>query len=59
MHLDEGPIIWQGSFGIKPTKSSKDIVAAGRASEARVLVEAIKLYLAKRLEVYWGTVKQV
>jgi len=24
-----------------------------------VLVKAIKLYLAKRLDVYWGVVKQV
>lgn len=59
MHLDEGPIISQGSFEIKPTMSLKDIVAAGQALEARVLVKAIKLYLAKRLDVYWGTVKQV
>jgi formyltetrahydrofolate deformylase len=59
MHLDEGPIISQGSFEIKPTMSLKDIVAAGQALEAKVLVKAIQLYLAKRLDVYWGTVKQV
>jgi len=59
MHLDEGPIISQGSFEIKPSMSLKDIVAAGQALEATVLVKAIKLYLAKRLDVYWGTVKQV
>jgi formyltetrahydrofolate deformylase len=59
MHLDEGPIISQGSFEIKPTMSLKDIVAAGQSLEAKVLVRAIKLYLAKRLDVYWGTVKQV
>ncbi len=59
MHLDEGPIISQGSFEIKPTMSLKEIVAAGQALEAKVLVKAIQLYLAKRLDVYWGTVRQV
>jgi len=59
MHLDEGPIISQGSFEIQPTMGLKEIVSAGQALEAKVLVKAIKLYLAKRLDVYWGTVKQV
>jgi formyltetrahydrofolate deformylase len=59
MHLDEGPIISQDSFEIKPTMALKDIVDAGQSLESKVLVKAIKLYLAKRLDVYWGTVKQV
>lgn len=59
MHLDEGPIIAQDSFVISPRMTLKDIVAAGQKREARVLVKAIRLYLAKRLDVYWGTVKQV
>jgi formyltetrahydrofolate deformylase len=59
MHLDEGPIIAQGSFDIRSGMSLKEIVAAGQALEARVLVRAIKLYLTKRLDVYWGTVKEV
>jgi formyltetrahydrofolate deformylase len=59
MHLDEGPIISQGSFEINPAMTLKDIVAAGQALESKVLVKAIKLYLSKRLDVYWGTVKQV
>ncbi len=59
MHLDEGPIIAQESFVIHPDASLKDIVAAGQKLETRVLVKAVKLYLAKRLDVYWGTVKQV
>jgi formyltetrahydrofolate deformylase len=59
MHLDEGPIIAQGSFGIDPDMTLKEIMAAGQALESRVLVKAIKLYLAKRLDVYWGVVKQV
>jgi len=59
MHLDEGPIIAQSSFHIHPAWSLKEIVAAGQRLESRVLVKAVKLYLAKRLDVYWGTVKQV
>ena len=59
MHLDEGPIIAQASFAIHPDWSLKEIISAGRGLETRVLVKAVKLYLAKRLDVYWGTVKQV
>jgi formyltetrahydrofolate deformylase len=59
MHLDEGPIIAQASFGIHPDWSLKEIVAAGQKLETKVLVKAVKLYLAKRLDVYWGTVKQI
>jgi formyltetrahydrofolate deformylase len=57
--LDEGPVIAQGSFQILPRMTLKDIVAAGQKQETRVLVKAVKLYLTKRLDVYWGTVKQV
>jgi len=59
MHLDEGPIIAQDSFDIRSGMSLKEIVAAGQQIEAKVLVKAIKLYLTKRLDVYWGTVKEV
>ncbi|MCL4786505.1 MAG: formyltetrahydrofolate deformylase [Verrucomicrobia bacterium] len=59
MHLDEGPIIAQGSFEVRGGMSLKEIVAAGQQLEARVLVKAIRLYLTKRLDVYWGTVKEV
>jgi formyltetrahydrofolate deformylase len=59
MHLDEGPIIAQASFGIHPDWSLKEIMSAGQKLEAKVLVKAVRLYLAKRLDVYWGTVKQV
>jgi hypothetical protein len=34
-------------------------MAAGQKLENRVLIKAVKLYLSKRLDVYWGTVKQV
>jgi formyltetrahydrofolate deformylase len=59
MHLDEGPIIAQGSFQVKPQMSLKDIVAEGQKVEARTLVKAVRLYLSKRLDVYWGIVKEV
>lgn len=59
MHLDEGPIIAQGSFLLRSGMSLKEIISAGQKLEAQVLVKAIKLYLTKRLDVYWGIVKEV
>ncbi len=59
MRLDEGPIIAQGSFQIRPGMALKELVAAGQQLEAQVLVKAVKLYLGKRLDVYWGVVKEV
>ena len=59
MHLDEGPIISQDSFAVRAGMELPEIIASGQALEARVLVKAIKLYLTKRLDVYWGTVKEV
>ncbi len=59
MHLDEGPIIAQGSFALRPAMSLKDIVREGQGLESKVLVKAVKLYLSKRLDVYWGIVKEI
>jgi formyltetrahydrofolate deformylase len=59
MGLDEGPIIAQGAFDIRPGMGLKEIIAAGQVQEARVLVKAVKLYLGKRLDVYWGVVREV
>ncbi len=59
MRLDEGPIIAQGSFQIRPRMTLKDIVTRGQQLEAAVLVKAVKLYLGKRLDVYWGVVKEI
>ncbi len=59
MHLDEGPIIAQDSFRVRPTMTLKEIVAAGQRIEAKVLLRAVKLYLARRLDVYWGVVKEI
>ena len=59
MHLDEGPIIAQDSFAVPPQMSLAEIIAQGQRLEAKTLVRAIKLYLHKRLDVYWGTVREV
>ena len=59
MRLDEGPIIAQGSFAITPGMELPDIIAAGQKEEAKTLVKAVKLYLGKRLDVYWGVVREV
>lgn len=59
MHLDEGPIIAQGSFALRPAMALKDIVREGQKLESKILVKAVKLYLSNRLDVYWGMVKEV
>jgi formyltetrahydrofolate deformylase len=59
MNLDEGPIIAQDCFAVKPRMPLKEIVANGQKLEASTLLKAIKLYLDKRLDVYWGVVKEV
>ena len=59
MHLDEGPILAQGSFPIRSNMSLTEIINAGQKLEARVLVKAVRIYLTKRLDVYWGIVKEV
>lgn len=59
MHLDEGPIIAQGSFPIRAGMTLPQIIETGQKLEAKVLLTAVKRYLSKRLDVYWGTVKEV
>ena len=59
MNLDEGPIIAQDCFAVRPHMTLKEIVAAGQKIEASTLLKAVKLYLEKRLDVYWGVVKEV
>lgn len=59
MHLDEGPIIAQSAFPVTRGMTLQDIVARGRQHEAKTLLRAIQLYLSKRLDVYWGIVKEV
>ena len=48
-----------GLVQIRPGMALKDLVARGQKLEAGVLVKAVKIYLGKRLDVYWGVVKEV
>jgi formyltetrahydrofolate deformylase len=59
MNLDEGPIIAQDCFVVRPHMTLKQFGAAGQKLEAATLLKAVKLYLARRLDVYWGIVKEV
>lgn len=55
-NLDEGPIIWQESFRVKPDEDLASIRKTGRELEARVLVKALHLFTQGKLEVRWGKV---
>jgi formyltetrahydrofolate deformylase len=59
MSLDEGPIIAQECFAVRPRMALKEIISTGQKLEAKTLLRAVKLYLEKRLDVYWGTVREV
>jgi formyltetrahydrofolate deformylase len=59
MHLDEGPIIAQAAATIRPDATLRDLITAGQKLEAKVLVKAVRLYINRQLDVYWGVVKQV
>ncbi len=54
--LDQGPIICQESFKVLQSDTLETIKKKGQALEASTLLDALKLYLEKRLEVYWGRV---
>ncbi|MHB1867581.1 MAG: formyltetrahydrofolate deformylase [Nitrososphaerales archaeon] len=56
MDLDEGPIIWQESFRVKPDEDMKSIRAKGRDLEAKALLKALQLYTRGKLDVRWGRV---
>jgi formyltetrahydrofolate deformylase len=59
MNLDEGPIIAQDCFHLRPHTSLKEIIATGQKLEAKTLLKAVKLYLDNRLDVFWGVVKEI
>lgn len=59
MHLDEGPIIAQECFKVGSGMKLAEIVERGQKLEAKALVRAVGLFLSKRLDVYWGVVKEV
>ncbi|MDQ6863720.1 MAG: formyltetrahydrofolate deformylase [Thermoproteota archaeon] len=54
--LDQGPIIYQESFRVKEMDTLDTIRQKGQSLEAETLLKATKLYLAGRLEIYWGRV---
>lgn len=54
--LDQGPIICQESFKVSNNDTLDSIKKKGKELEAETLLEAVKLYLDNRLEVYWGRV---
>jgi formyltetrahydrofolate deformylase len=54
--LDQGPIIIQEAFKVLPEDTLETIKSKGRSSEAAALLEAVKLFLNDKLEVYWGRV---
>ena len=54
--LDQGPIICQESFKVLQSDTLETIKRKGQALEASTLLDALKLYLEERLEVYWGRV---
>lgn len=57
--LDQGPIICQDSFRVKESDTLDTIRKKGQSIEAETLLEATKLYLEARLEVYWGRVHTI
>src|ERR1700739_1499719 len=54
MHLDGGPRIAHELAPIPANATLRDIIAVGQKMEARVLVKAVRLYLTKQLDVFWG-----
>jgi len=54
--VDQGPIIWQESFEIRPNESLNSIKLRGRRAEAKTLLKAVSLYLDDRIGIRWGKV---
>lgn len=54
--LDQGPIISQESFKVSKGDTLETIKEKGQEMEATTLLEAVRLYLENKLEVYWGKV---
>lgn len=54
--LDQGPIIFQDAFAIDENETLESLKRKGQGLEAKTLLEAVKMHLEGRLEVYWGKV---
>lgn len=51
--LDQGPIVAQEAFNVRPDAKMRDVLREGRAAESRVLVEGIRQWI-DGLDVGWG-----
>lgn len=54
--LDQGPIIFQDAFAIEEKETLESLKKKGQKLEAATLLQAVKMHLEGRLEVYWGKV---
>lgn len=54
--LDQGPIIIQESFKVSKDDTLETIKTKGQLAEAYALLEAVKLFVEDKIEVYWGKV---
>jgi formyltetrahydrofolate deformylase len=54
--LDQGPIIFQDAFAIDENETLESLKKKGQKLEAATLLQAVKMHLEGRLEVYWGKV---
>jgi len=54
--LDQGPIIFQDAFAIDTNETVESLKKKGQKIEAKTLLEAVRMHLDGRLEVYWGKV---
>ena len=59
MNLNEGPIITQDCFTVRPQLPLKQIGAVSQKFEATTRLQAAKHYFDKRLDVRRGIVKEV
>jgi formyltetrahydrofolate deformylase len=53
-NLDQGPIISQDTIKVGDTRSIQEFVTLGKDVERRVLFEAVKRYLERRVFIYGG-----
>ncbi|VVB65399.1 Formyltetrahydrofolate deformylase [Candidatus Gugararchaeum adminiculabundum] len=56
MDLDQGPIICQDCFKAEFGEPLEEIKRKGQELEAKTLLEAVKLFLDNKLDVYWNKV---
>lgn len=54
--LDDGPIIEQKSMLLRPNEPLESIIRRGQKLESECLLQAVRLFLKKSLDVHWGKV---